>query len=1008
MKSKTGTSFLRFIKKKSRTVIRISIEVLVTAAVLWILFIFVGRSLSKIAIEQIGELTNTKITTETLKLSLDGSVAIKNLVIRPEEAADYDNTILRAEKVRAYFKTGSVLLFRPRLKRITISGFDFNIIYDSRNGRWNLAGLKMATPKSGSGKVPKIFLNEGTLLYSKISEERAETVAEIGFNLRLLPALFIDKPTEEAVQGEGENVYNFGIQTSQWSKFGKSSLSGQWQPGRVELVGEMKPAGEKPELDVLSAKELGMRLNYSADKEYSLKLDIKELTSEKEAVDKHFRILRSLFPMRLGAFEALQGIFDRFRPGGQIDLSIEFSGNLSRLNESKLSGEVYCKDVWLCDKRFEYPVSKLTGRIDVSEKGATLNNLLGRHGNVELRFNGWTKKSDGEQLHDFEITSDNMVLNEDLYKALKAQQQKVWDDFSPAGVVTIKRNVKKESDKKSSVLAIGLLNTSARWSHFPYPLKNLSGELVFDSNEIIFTDVVSKSDEEKITINGKVISYNSSNPVYDIEIEAEEIDPVFIRTKEYTKYIEVLMPKYVVKTIDELQIGGNVNFKAHMENRGRGDGLDYDIAVECLGNYIDYAPISYPLRDVTGRMKLTNEAIKLEDIKGTAAEGIQITEASSNIKIDGEIRAENNSFSEAALLIGAERINLDERLGAALPKQLSNIYFETSPTGLCDANFSEVRVFTAPDGSRYIGLQGSVEFKGCNFNISPAITELNGTLQIEGLYKSGYGFIEGHTELKGCNGRIKDKLLTELKANMVYDNKLRQWQSTQLTGRCYDGTVAGRFSLKPEPGGASYVLDAGFYDINLKQFLSDPYRYQGQGETAGQRTSNDQNGYSQGNMGGSISINSTIGSESERIGRCRLAITDMRVGKLSPIAKLLYVLKLTEPKDFAFEQMVVDSYIRNNNLFLKKVDISGEAIAFNGLGHLDLEGLNIDLILTARGRRLAGARPGVLQSLTEGLGQGIVRMDVTGNVYDPKVITETLPAIKGAFHLLGTKKDESR
>lgn len=1007
MKRRKGASFLRHRKKKSKTIIRISTEVLVTAVVLWILFIFAGRILSGIALEQIGELTNTKIRTESLKLSLDGSVAIKDLIIKPKEAIDYDNTILRANDVRAYFKTGSILLLRPRLKRITISDFDLNIIHDSRNNRWNLDGLKMTRPKSGSGKIPKIFLSEGTLLYSKISEERTETIAEIGFNLRLLPALSLDKPAEEAGQGKREKVYNLGIETSQWSKFGQISLNGQWQPGIVELVGDMTPAGET-ESDVLSAKELEAKFNYNSNKEYSLKLDLKDFTSEKEAVDEHFRILRSLFPMKLGAFETLQDIFDRFRPGGKIDLAIEFSGNLGRLNESRLSGEVYCKDVWVCDERFEYPVSQLTGRIDVSEKGATLHNLVGRHGDVELCFKGWTQKSNGEQLHDFEITSDNMVLDEDLYTALKAQQQKVWDDFSPSGIVTIKQNIKKEPDKKSSVLAIGLLNTSARWSHFPYPLKNLSGELVFDSDEITFTDVVSQSDEEKIIINGKVIAYNSKNPIYDIKIEAEEVDPIFIRTKEYTKHIEVLMPKYVLKAIEELQITGNVNFEAHMENKARKEGLNYDIDIQCLGNYIDYAPISYPLKDVTGRMKLKNEVIQLENIKGTAAEGIQMTEASSNIEINGKIKADNNGFSEAAFRLGAKDMSLDERLGTALPKQLSKIYFDTSPTGLCDVNFSEVRIFTAKDSSRYIGLEGLVEYKSCNFNISPAITELNGTLQIEGLYKSRYGFINGHAELRSFNGRIKDKLLTELKVNMVYDSELRQWQSTQLTGRCYDGTIAGRFTLKAEPDGASYVLDAGFYDINLKQFLSDPYCYQGHDETARQRPSNNQNGYSQGNMNGSLSINSTIGSEGERIGRCRLAITDMQVGKLSPIAKLLLVLKLTESKDFAFEQMVVDSYMRNNNLFLKKVDISGEAIAFNGLGYLDLEELNIDLILTARGRRLADATPSVLQSLTEGLGQGIVQMDVTGNVYDPKVITETLPVIKGALHLLGAKKDESR
>jgi len=69
---------------------------------------------------------------------------------------------------------------------------------------------------------------------------------------------------------------------------------------------------------------------------------------------------------------------------------------------------------------------------------------------------------------------------------------------------------------------------------------------------------------------------------------------------------------------------------------------------------------------------------------------------------------------------------------------------------------------------------------------------------------------------------------------------------------------------------------------------------------------------------------------------------------------------------------------------------------------------DVDLTLTARGRRLATAEPSVLQSLTESLGGAVVRMDVTGNVYDPQVKTSTFPVIKEAVEILGTKQNESK
>ena len=129
----------------------------------------------------------------------------------------------------------------------------------------------------------------------------------------------------------------------------------------------------------------------------------------------------------------------------------------------------------------------------------------------------------------------------------------------------------------------------------------------------------------------------------------------------------------------------------------------------------------------------------------------------------------------------------------------------------------------------------------------------------------------------------------------------------------------------------------------------------------------------------------------------------MQVGKLSPLAKLLNVLRLTTPEDFAFDRMFVDSYIRHNDLYVRNLDLAGRAHAFSGSGQLDLRSLNIDLALTSRGRRLATEAPSIWQSLTEGLGQAVVRIEVVGDLHDPKITTETLPVIGDTLQVLGAR-----
>ena len=184
----------------------------------------------------------------------------------------------------------------------------------------------------------------------------------------------------------------------------------------------------------------------------------------------------------------------------------------------------------------------------------------------------------------------------------------------------------------------------------------------------------------------------------------------------------------------------------------------------------------------------------------------------------------------------------------------------------------------------------------------------------------------------------------------------------------------------------------GFENADLRRFLADT-----------KRAETPENEYTTGQMGGSLSLNARIGDISTRIGACKLVINDMQVGKLSPLAKLLNVMQLTAPSDFAFDEMLVDSYIRHNELRVRKLDLAGRAHAFTGLGVLDLRNLDLDLRLTARGKRRATDDPSVLASLTEGLGQAVVRIGVTGNIHEPKVTTETLPVIGETLQIFGSK-----
>ena len=355
----------------------------------------------------------------------------------------------------------------------------------------------------------------------------------------------------------------------------------------------------------------------------------------------------------------------------------------------------------------------------------------------------------------------------------------------------------------------------------------------------------------------------------------------------------------------------------------------------------------------------------------------------------------------------------------ALPESVRPCYAGLSPAGRFDLDFAELEISNTEANEKNIDFDGEVEFKNCSFSTSPAITELNAKFKnIKGFYISGLGLCDAPATLSRGVICIMGKFLTALEACAInYDPAGQGWLAKNLTADCYDGRVAGKFELKRSADNAlHYLLQAGFLDIDLKRFLQEREGDEVPLETGAKSEDILRDGphsaknremvthdHTTGRMSGSLSAAGRLGESFSRIGRCRLRITDMRLGKLSPMAKLLYVLKLTEPMDFAFDQMLVDSYIKHDRLFFQKLDLSGQAIAFNGAGWMNLQDQNLDLVLTARGRRLATAQPSVLQSLGEGLGYAVVRMEVAGKLYDPDVTTRTLPVIAESLQILGTE-----
>jgi len=1081
------------LKLTLKTFARCFVVSLVLIPVFWLFYLEIGRIFSYLAIRQIEKITNTDITSKSVEFQTNGSVFIEQLDINPVEGNGND-TILKARRVYARINPLSLLLLRPKLKVVDIDNFVFNAQYDLDTGLSNLSGFIIKPPTDHIGTMPRIKLKNGTLQYSKISNGQSQ----IAVSVPLDASFDFD---EESTEG-----YKFEITTAKTSSgYTINRLQGFWKPGMVTMAGGISSV-EVPELEMAWFVDvLAAEFKYEQNNDFTLNLSMPDLQSRRSDALDRLASVGPAFLGKTGLFTALQGFLDRYQPQGLVDIRLEVSGNMGQLSNSKLTGKVQCKDVSIEYHKFPYTIEHLIGQIDFTKNSLKLNNLSGKHGDTNFFFNGSVGDFGQDRKYDIRITSDSMPLDNDLYEALNTKQKKFWSAFSPTGHAGVDLQLNRKSQtKKETILTLDLLGTEAVYRHFPYQLKYLTGKLLFYSNKIFFSNVMSKINERKIIVNGLIETGDTDRPItYDFIINVNNVPldtnleaaltekqknlytqlcpvgfadgwiklstqdsgpPTFtgdmsfknaslkvdqfplpvsdIKAKAiFTPYLIIikefsgqygndsvslsgqvhlnqeyqqsdynlalklketplnddlfeLLPENLRKIVSEFKPAGRINLIADLNKDSYTDHPDYSITLECLHDSITIPKFPYALNDIEGALTINDNSIKLRNISAIADSNIPTDSNSPTIELNGEIILANDTYSSALLQLSGKDFTFDEQFARALPEHVQPLFERLSPSGRFDLDFENIRLFRTDNSEKSMDFTGTVYFVDSSINVSGTKIELNAPLETKGTYKTGEGFRSCQNELNGGTLKILGKTITNLKGNICYDFDSRYWSTQDFIADFYGGKLNGKFEFKQPAGQAEeFVLQTGFENVDLKQFLSDT--------SSGQAP---EKGHTGGIMKGSLSLNAGLGGNPSRIGTCKLSISDMQVGKLSPLARILQVLQLSL-EDYAFDQMYVDSFIKHNNLFVRKLDLSGQSIAFYGSGSMDLKSRNIDLALTSRGKRLATDDPSLLQSLTEGLGQAVVRMDVTGDLYDPKVTTKTLPLLKETLQIFGSKPD---
>jgi hypothetical protein len=605
---------------------------LLLAGFVYLVFQGGGILLSKAALRQIENLTDTDVNADSVEFGLDGSVRLKNLIIKPKNSSQ--KNILKAEDVYVRFSRFSFLKFSPKLKEVRANRFNFNITHDIDSDIWNISDIKLRFGSSRQGFTPPLIsLKNGQLQYEIMQDKQVTKITRIPVEVEL------------AASGKNVNAYDFHIKTAKREGFeGKSELKGIWEKGRVWISGGIS-SRDLPNfktawwIDVLAGE-----LKYEDDGDFSLDLTVKDFQASHKLDEINLTTAEGKALHKIGVLEGMQKFFNRFRPSGRIDVKLTAGGNIHSLKDCDLSGTVLCKDASVYDRKFPYRLNNLEGRIDFTKKDVHIENLSAEHKDVDVKIYG-DASVDGFDIH---LTSNNMKLNNDLYQALNEKQKAQWDKFDFDGIIDAHFNSKGTSAAdKTNLLTVKPLDVNAVYKPFPYPLKRTTGELIFLNKRYIeLKDIISEHSGRKIVINGNI---DSREKEYKLKINCVNIpaDDTLnsVLTKTDYKFHEKFKP-----------LKGVIDADINLKKSGNTQKPDYTAEVDLKDASIKLVQFDIDIENVSSDLVFQPDLIKINSLNGEIQSG--------DFTVKGKYYiSEKNDTPYYNLTANAENIEMSELLG---------------------------------------------------------------------------------------------------------------------------------------------------------------------------------------------------------------------------------------------------------------------------------------------------------------------------------------------------------
>ncbi len=715
----------------------------------------------------------------------------------------------------------------------------------------------------------------------------------------------------------------------------------------------------------------------------------------------------------------------KYRPSGVIDAraKLRFDGVRWIPDLS-----VECVNVSFSHYRFPYRLDDGRGTITLRD-GVMQFNLTACTGHENARLHGEIRRPGPEAVGWMEVRAENVPIDAKLLAAVPRETQPVLQSLGARGSLGV--YVRLWRDEPDGLLhrhvSLSAQRCSVLFEKFPYPIRNISGELEMFDDQWTFRNLQGMNDTGRITCRG----------VFAPSIHGKELKLEFIgRDIPLDQELRDALRPAEKQVWMAFRPRGAVDLTAEVRYLTETKQLSVTVRAEPQAETAAIEPVHFPYRleRLRGLLEYRDGHVVLHNIKAEHGLVRLTTGGWLHFDPDGRWRCRLEDLS-------VDRLRIDRDLIPALPERLKRALVELRPTGPINIRgMFELSNTLDPNHSLESQWDVTLGLQQCAFECGPRVENINGTMKLIGRFDGGTVASVGALSLDSLSYR--DLQLTELQGPIFFDESqvlLGVWVAKFLSTAEGEVLRSRLMAVRHREGGPEAPDSRGASPEQRPVDAADWLQRSGQlrsrvfgGELKGDgwialgavprygfRAELEGGSLAQcaqemlpgkqdlrGAMYAVVDLRGQGRSTNLMQGRGAVQLRDADIYELPLMVALLKILSVRLPNTKAFSSSDIRFRIEGEHVYFDQLDFNGDAVSLLGKGEMDLQ-QNLRLTFHAILGRGELNMP-IVREVFSGAGKQIMLIHVGGTPQSPEMRREALPGLNQALQQLQEDREAQR